>query len=284
MNTSNSTYSFDQQTFSNQYKPRAEFCTHSHFSRKGEGEPVVFVHGSFATYRTWNKIVEAVANDRECISIKLPGHASPELNGLGSIDNDLELLKETIASQTSGPITLVGHSYGAVLCLELALEAHVEIRELILIEPVAVWVLDHIKTTETKFVLNQFLNNLMVEYSSDPKRAAKLVINFWNNDSSYDSLPEKAKSQIEPLSRHNMEHWKFCHNAHRLNTDLHKCGIPTNFIIGTNSNPVAHEISRYLTQQLPYAELIEIEGADHSVPMSHPENCVDLILKGSSAR
>ena len=48
--------------------------TSDFFVEQGAGEPVVFVHGSYATTSTWKKLMERLAPTHHCIAIRLPGH------------------------------------------------------------------------------------------------------------------------------------------------------------------------------------------------------------------
>ena len=41
---------------------------------KGAGEPIVFVHGSYATPSAWKKLMESLAPTHHCIAVRLPGH------------------------------------------------------------------------------------------------------------------------------------------------------------------------------------------------------------------
>ena len=83
---------------------------------QGSGEPLVFVHGSYATTSTWKKLVERLAPTHHCIAIRLPGHGGvpdPQDFETPSMETELALLEATVRQLTDRPIHLIGHSYGA---------------------------------------------------------------------------------------------------------------------------------------------------------------------------
>ena len=52
------------------------------FVKRGQGKPLLLIHGIGGSWRTWDPIINALAVQREVISIDLPGHGqTPALSG-----------------------------------------------------------------------------------------------------------------------------------------------------------------------------------------------------------
>lgn len=107
------------------------------YEEKGEGELVVFVHGSVSDYRTWKNQFEEFSKNYHTIVYSRRFHwpnkkiLSTEDYSMNQHVDDLEkLLKET-----GKKANLVGHSYGGFICLLLAMKSPELIRKLILSEP-----------------------------------------------------------------------------------------------------------------------------------------------------
>ena len=45
-----------------------------HVVRRGQGRPLLLVHGLGGSWRSWSTILLALAEEREVIAIDLPGH------------------------------------------------------------------------------------------------------------------------------------------------------------------------------------------------------------------
>jgi pimeloyl-ACP methyl ester carboxylesterase len=110
------------------------------YSEVGSGRPVVLVHGSASDYRTWKyqldefgKRFRAIAYSRR---YHWPNEQIPEGVDYSMIEHvdDLERLLQSLHAT---PAHLVGHSYGAFVCLLLAMRAPRTVRSLVLAEPPA---------------------------------------------------------------------------------------------------------------------------------------------------
>jgi pimeloyl-ACP methyl ester carboxylesterase len=91
--------------------------------RRGEGPPVVFIHGIASSWVTFQNVFPLVEDRHECIAIDLLGFGDSPIDEdcdytiadhVGAIEQTLKTLR------LKGPITLVGHSMGALIVARLA--------------------------------------------------------------------------------------------------------------------------------------------------------------------
>ena len=88
--------------------------------RRGEGRPLLLVHGLGGSARSWDAIAPALAATRELVLVDLPGHGrSPALAGRQTIGAFADALEAFIGAQGLDGVDLVGSSVGARLVLEL---------------------------------------------------------------------------------------------------------------------------------------------------------------------
>lgn len=89
----------------------------------GEGEPIVFVHGSLCDYRYWNAQTRELSRQFLCISISLshywPANDAGHRGQFGWRSHVTELA-EFITALNIGPVHLVGHSRGGCVAFHLA--------------------------------------------------------------------------------------------------------------------------------------------------------------------
>jgi pimeloyl-ACP methyl ester carboxylesterase len=110
-----------------------------HYLDRGEGIPVVFVHGGVGDFRTWEGQMDAFSRNHRVIALSRR-YAWPneqiagEANDYGVMPH-AEDLAEFLTALELGPVHLVGHSYGGYTALLTALEHPDLVRSLTLGEP-----------------------------------------------------------------------------------------------------------------------------------------------------
>ena len=108
------------------------------YVERGQGDPVVLVHGSQGDYRSFCDQVERFARSFRVIAYSRRYHWPNASIAEGSDYSMLEHvadLKALIEAFELGPVQLVGHSYGAFMGLLLASMEKAMVRSLVLTEP-----------------------------------------------------------------------------------------------------------------------------------------------------
>ncbi len=92
-----------------------------HHVRRGQGRPLLLVHGLGSNARSWDPILDALAAEREVIAVDLPGFGqTPPLDGDVTIATLADAIGGFIDDHDLGGVDPVGSSMGARLVLELA--------------------------------------------------------------------------------------------------------------------------------------------------------------------
>ncbi len=253
---------------------------HQYVEQQGSGTPIVFIHGSFASTSTWKKMVEVLAVSHHCISIKLPGHCgmpNPKDFSLPSVQSELAIIEQVVNELTNQPIHLVGHSYGGVVALAQALKGTLNISQLTLFEPVAVWVLDVLQDTYNSAQVKTFLEKYRHNVANNTPYACGQLIDFWGGQGSFEVLPNFIKDSMNALTKNNIRHWDICTQVSHSSVDLNNCTIPTKVVCGTQSNPVAAAIAMHLNDQMPNSKGYAVDGASHFLVTSHVDKCLSVL-------
>ncbi len=91
------------------------------YIRRGQGKPLLLVHGLGGSWRSWNTILDGLAAERDVLAVDLPGSGgTPPLAGEISIYTLADALTGFLKDQGLLGIDAVGSSMGARLVLELA--------------------------------------------------------------------------------------------------------------------------------------------------------------------
>ncbi|WP_439102922.1 alpha/beta fold hydrolase [Congregibacter sp.] len=92
-----------------------------HASVRGEGEPVVLLHGLFGMGSNLGSLARALAPSFEVHQLDLPNHGRSPWQAHSSLDDLADSIAGYIKSEDLGPVTLVGHSLGGKVAMQLAL-------------------------------------------------------------------------------------------------------------------------------------------------------------------
>lgn len=108
------------------------------YAEVGSGEPLVLIHGSASDHRTWHHQREAFAERFRVLSYSRRYHWPNEPIPDGAdyaMEEHVADLRAVLLALDATPAHLVGHSYGAFVCLLLAQREPGLVHTLVLAEP-----------------------------------------------------------------------------------------------------------------------------------------------------
>jgi pimeloyl-ACP methyl ester carboxylesterase len=106
------------------------------YELSGDGAPLVLVHGSWTSHRSWDLLVPRLAGSFRVLRYDRRGHsASGRPSGQGSVRQDVADLAALIEQLGLAPAWLVGNSFGGSIALRLAAERPDLLRGLAAHEP-----------------------------------------------------------------------------------------------------------------------------------------------------
>lgn len=104
----------------------------------GQGKPVVFLHGLFASHRSWAAVLEELSSDFLTVAPDLPGFGDSEKPPASRFSYRVEAFSETIADLYAGldlgPAAVVGHGLGGAIALALAAQHPELVSRLVLVD------------------------------------------------------------------------------------------------------------------------------------------------------
>jgi len=255
---------------------------------KGNGQPIVFVHGSASDYRTWQSQLDEFARDLRVVAYSRRYHwpnepipADADYSMMEHVD-DLQAL---IHSLGISPVHLVGHSYGAFICLLLVMRDPGLIRSLVLAEPPAITLFvsntpkphEIIKLLftrpQTAVAIIKFGVKGVVPATAAAKKGEleKALHIFGKTVLGLETFVNLSKSRLEQ-ARDNTIKSEFTGSGYPpLDDDkLRKLNIPTLLINGKNSPRLFHFLMDRIEELLPDTKRIEISAASHIMHEDNP--------------
>ena len=108
------------------------------YATRGDGAPLLFVHGSLCDYRYWNGQMAVLSRRFRCVSVSLSHYWPADdlaLQGAFNWWTHVAELAEFITAMDLGPVHLVGHSRGGCVAFHLARDYPHLVKSLTLADP-----------------------------------------------------------------------------------------------------------------------------------------------------
>ncbi len=252
-----------------------------YYVEQGSGEPIVFIHGSFANTSTWKYMVSNLSDRFRCICIKQPGHGgapAPSDFDAPSVDTEVAIVEQVLEHLDLGPIHLVAHSFGGVVAVAVALGARVPLRAMTLFEPVLTGILEISGRDDDAKAVDQFCDDYRNAIANRERYACRRVIDFWGGEGQFDQMPAFIKEAMDPLTDYNARHWDLCQNTVYPVETYEALSVPTQLVCGDRSSTIVRSISECLLTHLVDAKMDIIFSASHFLVTSHAEKCLNFVI------
>lgn len=258
---------------------------------RGDGQPFVLVHGSASDRRTWRAQLDEFAKHYRvvCYSRRYHWPNQPIADGRGySMREQLDDLRAVVESRSPEPAHLVGHSYGAVLCLRLAVEEPHLVRSLVLVEPPAfpLFISDPptpaelvrtlVRRPRTALALIKFGARGLgpareAAARGDMDRAIRVFGKAVLGDAAFGTLSEDRWQQV--LANNIRTEYLAADYLPLPAESLRRIAAPTLLVTGARSPRLFHRLADRLEELLSRSQRMEIPGASHLV---HEDNPVEF--------
>jgi pimeloyl-ACP methyl ester carboxylesterase len=105
---------------------------HSAWLRRGEGMPLVLLHGFSGDLNSWRGVFAGAAVPGPILALDLPGHGQSPRGIPDDLDAVAAMVEATMAELGVGPAVLVGHSFGGATAVRIAARGEADVRGLCL--------------------------------------------------------------------------------------------------------------------------------------------------------
>jgi pimeloyl-ACP methyl ester carboxylesterase len=261
-----------------------------HYVESGRGVPVIFVHGSLSDYTYWQGQMESFASHYRALAYSrrynFPNHNPARAGYSAKVDaDDLASFVRTIGV---GKVVVVGHSYGALTALFLAIRYSELVRAMVLAEAPAVSLLNYLsdeRATTGKTMFTDIETRMVA-----PMKAA-----FAKGDRNsgiggfmgYVFKDPNAWSKMSTASRdetlRDAHEWDVMMTSGTLFPEIEpgsvqKISVPVLLLSGGKSYPFLRLIDERLSQLLPVNQRVEFPDTGHQMWLAHPDLCRNAVL------
>lgn len=237
--------------------PQIEVKNESYFyagNAAAAGQPLIFCHGAGGSHRHWLYQVEGLKEQAAPLAVDLPGHGASGGEPATEIAAYREFLHDFSAALGLKNFILAGHSMGGAIAIDYALHYGDNLRGLILASSGA-----RLRVAPPILEACQSGNipPEMIEFTYGPAASAELL--------------ESARRETAAVPPQTFfADFTACNNFDCME-GLTGIELPVLLICGEADRMTPLKYSRYLVEQLPQAELVEVEDSGHMVMLESPQ-------------
>lgn len=239
--------------------------------------PVLLVHSGGFTSRQWRKLGTLLAPDYDVRAPDLIGYASAGAWPVGQpfhFRQDVERL----AGMLDAPTHLVGHSYGGLLVLQLALAEPARVRSIAVFEPVAFGILDD-RDADARAVLARIRDVYEPDANGVDEAWLTAFVDWWNGPGAWAALGAETKAEVRAVA------WKVYQEVSSLTSDRTDAAryatiaAPT-LLLGGDRTPLPERRTlERLAAALPRARLELFADMGHMGPITHADRVNAVIAE-----
>lgn len=245
-----------------------------------EGPTVVLVPGSCSTGAAWRGVIAEFGGAFRAITTSLPGYgrsaerrpeADPSVSWLAEAI-------ETVIDRAHGPVHLVGHSFGGLVAVSVALRRQVPLASLTVLEAPAVELLrEHGEVTHYD-AFRDMSAGYFAAFADGDREAISRMVDFYGGAGTWASWPERVRAYAMETTAVNIRDWASAF-AFPLKDELAAIEVPTFVAWGGASHPAIRQANTLLAAGIPGARSAAIDGAAHFMISTHPRQCALLIAE-----
>lgn len=242
-----------------------------HTKIKGSGQPIILAHGGYLNLDMWNPQMEELSKTNKVIRFSDLGHGKSQKSGSQTYGH--EIIQQIITENEEQKSVLIGLSWGAMICVDYALNHPENVDKLILVSPG----LNGWEYFKDSIANNNYQQRKKATEHSDTILAAKLFHKNWvigprrkREALTTEFLTSSLKMIEQTMSTHWREDWSEL-DENKAITRLNEIQIPTYIIIGREDAEDILLIADEYEKHIPNSKKIVIEDAAHLINMEHPE-------------
>jgi pimeloyl-ACP methyl ester carboxylesterase len=241
------------------------------YDEVGSGPTVVLVPGSCSTGSAWRPVMAALNGRFRCVTTSLLGYGGTAERRTWydpAINHEADAL-ETVMRRAGGRVHLVGHSFGALVALALALRSEALPASLTLIEPPAIELLPACAEQRHYQAFRAMTDAYFADFAGGNAEAIAAMVDFYGGAGTFAAWPPRVRAYAVETTPVNIRDRASAYTFPLSAPRLAGLELPVLVIRGGASHPAMQRISALLSELIPRAALATVDGAAHFLIATH---------------
>jgi pimeloyl-ACP methyl ester carboxylesterase len=251
------------------------------YQEAGNGPTIVFVPGSCSTGAAWRPVIGHLQAQFRCVTTSLLGYggtAERRTPDDTDIAHEREIL-ETVIRRAGGPVHLVGHSFGGLAALAVALRGRVSLLSLTIAEAPAVDILREAGEQQHYDTFRTMSGAYSAAFERGQGDAIARMIDFYGGEGTFATWPQRVRDYAIETTAANLMDWESAYGFRLTPPSLAAVRTPTLVVWGEASHPAVCRANELLSRHMSRADHATISGASHFMIATHPKEFADLIIR-----
>jgi len=232
----------------------------------------VLVPGSCSTGAAWRPTINHLQDRFRCVTTSLLGYGgtTERRTALDSdIGHEADII-ETVIRRAASPVHLVGHSFGGLSALAVALRGKVPLLSLAILEAPAADILRQMGEYTPYRAFREMTDTYFSLFQGGDRHAIALMIDFYGGAGTFESWPPRVRDYAIATTATNILDWAGGYGFRLTRGLLATLDIPTLVLWGGNSHPAVARANQLLAQ-CTQASRVRLGGAAHFMISTHAE-------------
>jgi pimeloyl-ACP methyl ester carboxylesterase len=239
---------------------------------RGEGRPVVCIHGIASTGWSWEQIRTGLAGAR-VIAPDLRGHADSQWSPTatyGSADAAADIT-ELVGQLGLGELDVIGHSWGGLIAIALADQLGSQVRRLVIVDipPSSTAKPDEVPPRQVQF--DVWEEAVEAERKRSPRATDAAIASL--TDRTY--RPAEGGGFVKKLDPTFLARWDFRAEDHW--GTLARLQQPTLVVKAAGSTTVPDEIAEKMASTLHHGRWATVADSGHAIHVENPAGLLALV-------
>jgi pimeloyl-ACP methyl ester carboxylesterase len=248
------------------------------YDESGTGPTIVLVPGSCSTGAAWRPVVSQWQNRFRCVTTSLLGYGrTAERRTVLDTDirHEAEMI-ESVIRRAAGPVHLIGHSFGGLCALVVALRNKVPLLSLAILEAPVMELLRQMEEYQKYRAFREMTDTYFGLFQAGDPAAIQLMIDFYGGAGTFAGWPPRVRSYAVETTAANILDWASAYGFQLTRPSIAAIGIPTLVMCGEASHPAMRRANQLLAQ-CTNASAVTIGGAAHFMISTHAKEVADQL-------
>ena len=246
----------------------------------GSGPTLVLVPGSCSTGAAWRPLISEWDNRLRCVTTSLLGYggtAERRTANDTSISHEVDVVEWVIQRASGGHVHLVGHSFGGLVALAVALRNQVRLASLVIIEAPAAELLRERGKQRHYRAFRRMTDAYFAAFEGGDAEAIAAMIDFYGGVGTFASWPPRVRAYAVETTAVNILDWASAYGFPLSAASLAAIEIPTLVLRGGASHPAMQRANALLFESMSRAALATLDCAAHFMIATHAAEVSRLI-------